>query len=53
MFSVFQSLIDDYNDAVTASPFAFRIDDYLASLEQHSQFALALRDAFSLIEKMP
>ncbi len=52
MFSVFQSLIEDYNDVVTASPFAARVDDYLASLEQHSQFALALRDAFAPIEKM-
>jgi len=53
MFSVFKTLIDDYNDVMTASPFAARIDDYLASLEQHSQFALALRDAFSPIVKMP
>ena len=53
MFSVFQSLIDDYNDVVTASPFVARIDDYVASLEQHSQkFALALRDAFTPIESM-
>ena len=52
MFSVFQSLIDDYNDVVTASPFAARIDEYVASLGPTSQFALAMRDAFAPIETM-
>ncbi len=49
VFSVFRPLIDDYNDVVTASQFAARIDVYTAELEQHSQFASALRDAFSPI----
>ena len=52
LFTVFQSLIEDFNDVVTSSPFAARIDDYVASLEQQSQFAVALRHAFAPIEKM-
>jgi len=52
MLSVFQPLVDDYNCAVTASLFAAKIDDYVASLEKNSQFALALRLAFAPIEIM-
>jgi hypothetical protein len=52
MRSVFQPLIDDYNCAVTASPFAAKIDDYVASSETDSNFASALRDAFAPIEIM-
>ena len=52
MLSVFQPLIDDYNDVVTTSQFATRLDDYMASLEQHSQFVLALSDAFAPIGEL-